>query len=214
MTIPLTIDVVSDVVCPWCYVGKRRLEAALAARNDIVPEIRWRPFFLDPTVPRAGKPRIDYITGKFGGADKITPAHQRLTGLGKDTGIEFHFEAIDIQPNTLDAHRLIGWASAEGKADALVENLFSGFFVNGVNLADRASLAEAAARAGMDAKRVSADLASDKDEELVAKQAQAASASGIGGVPFFVFGGKVAVAGAQEAEVLSSAIDQALAAGA
>jgi predicted DsbA family dithiol-disulfide isomerase len=214
MTIPLTIDVVSDVVCPWCYVGKRRLEAALAARNDIVPEIRWRPFFLDPTVPRAGKPRIDYITGKFGGADKITPAHQRLTGLGKDAGIEFHFEAIDIQPNTLDAHRLIGWASAEGKADALVENLFSGFFVNGVNLADRASLAEAAARAGMDAKRVSADLASDKDEELVAKQAQAASASGIGGVPFFVFGGKVAVAGAQEAEVLSSAIDQALAAGA
>jgi predicted DsbA family dithiol-disulfide isomerase len=212
MTTPITIDVVSDVVCPWCYVGKMRLQAALAARTDIAPEIRWRPFFLDPTVPREGKPRIDYITGKFGGVEKITPAHQRLTGIGKDIGIDFQFEKIDVQPNTLDAHRLISWASTEGKADALVEYLFSDFFVNGVNLADQASLAAAAARAGMDEAKVRADLASDKDEEIIAKQAQAASASGIGGVPFFVFAGKVAVSGAQEAEVLSSAIDQALAA--
>lgn len=214
MPTPLTIDVVSDVVCPWCYVGKRRLEAALASRTDIAPEIRWRPFFLDPTVPRAGKPRIDYITGKFGGVDKITPAHERLTGIGKAVGIDFNFAGIEVQPNSLDAHRLISWAQAEDKADALVENLFAGFFVNGVNLADHASLAAAAARAGMDPAKVVADLASDKDEEIVAKQAQAASASGIGGVPFLVFGGKVAVSGAQEAEVLSSAIDQALAASA
>ena len=214
MATMLTIDVVSDVVCPWCYVGKKRLEVALAARNDIAPEIRWRPFFLDPTVPRAGKPRIDYITGKFGGVDKITPGHQRLAGLGKQIGIDFNFEAIEVQPNTLDAHRLIGWATAEGKADALVDSLFTGFFVKGENLADRAVLADLAARAGMDSKKVAAALASNQDEELVAKQAQAASASGIGGVPFFVFGGKVAVSGAQESEVLSSAIDQALAAGA
>ena len=211
MAKPITIDVVSDVVCPWCYVGKKRLDATLAARKDIAAEIRWRPFFLDPTVPRAGKSRIDYITGKFGGVAKITPAHERLTGLGKAAGIDFHFDKIEVQPNTLDAHRVIGWASAEGKADALVEAIFADFFVNGVNLADRASLAAAAARAGMDAAQVGADLASGKDEELVAKQAQAASASGIGGVPFFVFGNKVAVSGAQEAEVLSSAIDQALA---
>ncbi len=212
MSTPLTIDVVSDVVCPWCYLGKRRLERALAARPDIAAEIRWRPFFLDPTVPRSGKPRIDYITGKFGGVDKITPGHQRLAGLGKTEGVDFQFDRIEVQPNTLGAHRLIGWAGAEGKADALVENLFADFFVNGVNLADRASLAEAAARAGMDPAQVSADLASDKDEELVAKQAQAASASGIGGVPFFVFGGKIALAGAQEPDVISGAIDQALAA--
>jgi predicted DsbA family dithiol-disulfide isomerase len=210
MATALIIDVVSDVVCPWCYVGKRRLEATLAARKDIAAEIRWRPFFLDPTVPRAGKPRIDYITGKFGGADKITPAHQRLTGLGKDVGIDFNFSAIDVQPNTLDAHRVIAWATEAGKSDAVVENLFADFFVNGVNLAEHASLAAAAGRAGMDAGQVAADLASGKDDEVVAKQAQAASASGIGGVPFFVFGGKVAVSGAQEAEVLSSAIDQAL----
>jgi predicted DsbA family dithiol-disulfide isomerase len=212
MAIPITIDVVSDVVCPWCYVGKKRLQAALAARPDIAPEIRWRPFFLDPTVPRSGKPRIDYITGKFGGVDKITPAHERLIGIGSAAGIDFHFDKIEVQPNTLDAHRLIGWASAEGKADALVENIFADFFVNGVDLSDRANLTKAAARAGMNQAQVSADLASGKDEELVAKQAQAASASGIGGVPFFVFGNKVALSGAQEAEVISSAIDQALAA--
>lgn len=212
MPVPLIIDVVSDVVCPWCYVGKKRLQTALAARPDITPEIRWRPFFLDPTVPCSGKPRIDYITGKFGGVDKITPAHERLAGLGKNAGIDFHFEKIEVQPNTLDAHRLIGWASAEGKADALVENIFADFFVNGVDLSDRANLAAAAARAGMNAAQVSAELASDKDEQLVARQAQAASASGIGGVPFFVFGNKVALSGAQEPEVISSAIDQALAA--
>lgn len=212
MPTPLTIDVVSDVVCPWCYLGKRRLEATLAARHDIAPDIRWRPFFLDPSVPRSGKPRIDYITGKFGSLERIKPAHERLAGLGKENGIDFHFGDIQTQPNTLDAHRVIGWAMAEGKAAPVVENIFADFFVNGVNLADHDALAAAAARGGMDAARVSADLATDKDEELVVKQAQAASASGIGGVPFFVFGGKVAVSGAQEAEVLSSAIDQALAA--
>ncbi len=212
MSEAMTIDVVSDVVCPWCYVGKRRLESTLMERTDIVPEIRWRPFFLDPTVPREGKPRIDYITGKFGSLESIKPAHERLVGLGKVAGIDFHFGDIEKQPNTLDAHRLIGWASAEHKADRLVENLFADFFVNGADLTDRAVLAAIGARAGLDRKAVAADLASDKDEELVRKQAQAASASGIGGVPFFVFGGKIAVAGAQEPEVLSSAIDQALAA--
>ncbi len=210
MATALTIDVVSDVVCPWCFVGKRRLEIALAARKDIAAEVRWRPFFLDPTVPRAGKPRIDYVTGKFGGADKITPAHERLTGLGRTVGIDFHFESIEVQPNTLDAHRLIGWAAEQGKAQAVVGNIFSDFFVNGVNLADQSNLAAAAARAGMNADQVRADLASDKDEALVARQAQAASASGIGGVPFYVFGNKVALSGAQEPEVISSAIDQAL----
>ncbi len=211
MAKPIVIDVVSDVVCPWCYVGKKRLEAALAARPDIAAEIRWRPFFLDPTVPRAGKPRIDYITGNSAARQDYAGA-PRLIGIGKPVGIDFQFDKIEVQPNTLDAHRLIGWAGAEGKADALVENLFADFFVKGVDLSDRANLAAAAGHAGMDAAKVGVDLASDKDEALVAKQAQAASASGIGGVPFFVFGSKVALSGAQEPEVISSAIDQALAA--
>jgi predicted DsbA family dithiol-disulfide isomerase len=212
MSEPMTIDVVSDVVCPWCYLGKRRLEATLAQRNDIVPDVRWRPFFLDPTVPREGKSRIDYITGKFGSLERIKPAHERLVALGKEAGIDFHFSDIEKQPNTLDAHRLIGWASAAGKADGLVENLFADFFVNGADMTDRGVLADLAARAGLDRDTVAADLESDKDEDLVRRQAQAASASGIGGVPFFVFGNKVAVAGAQDPEVLSAAIDQALAA--
>jgi predicted DsbA family dithiol-disulfide isomerase len=212
MSEPMTIDVVSDVVCPWCYLGKRRLETTLAQRTDIVPEVRWRPFFLDPTVPREGKPRIDYITGKFGSLERIKPAHDRLVALGKEAGIDFHFRDIEKQPNTLDAHRLIGWATAAGKADSLVENLFADFFVNGADMTDRGRLAELAGRAGLDRNAIAADLETDKDEDLVRRQAQAASASGIGGVPFFVFGSKVAVAGAQDPEVLSAAIDQALAA--
>lgn len=210
MAMPLTVDVVSDIVCPWCYLGKRRLEAALASRRDISTDIRWRPFFLDPTVPREGKPRIDYITRKFGTLDKITPAHERLMGLGQDEGIDFNFADIDVQPNTIDAHRVIGWAMQAGKARPVVENLFADFFTNGVNLADRDALAAAAGRAGMDQARISADLATDKDEALVVKQAQAASASGIGGVPFFVFGGKIALSGAQGVEVLVSAMEQAI----
>lgn len=212
MSQPLTIDVVSDVVCPWCYLGKRRLEETLAERKDIDADIRWRPFFLDPTVPREGKPRIDYITGKFGSLERVKPAHDRLVGLGQQAGIDFHFGQIERQPNTLDAHRLISWAMAEGKAGPVVDNLFAGFFVNGADLSSIDTLVSIGARAGMDEAQLRQDLTSDKDIELVQRQAQAASASGIGGVPFFVFGGKIAVAGAQEAEVLSSAIDQALAA--
>lgn len=212
MSQPLTIDVVSDVVCPWCYIGKRRLDATLATRADIAAEVHWRPFFLDPTVPREGKPRIDYITGKFGSLERIKPAHERITGLGQQVGIDFHLADIKRQPNTLDAHRLIGWAMTAGTAAAVVENLFADFFVDAADLSSIEVLADAGARAGMDAAQLRADLESDKDVELVQRQAQAASASGIGGVPFYVFGGKVAVSGAQEVEVLSAAIDQALAA--
>lgn len=207
---PLTIDVVSDVVCPWCYVGKRRLETTLAARKDITPDIRFRPFFLDPTIPREGKPRADYILGKFGSFERIKPAHDRLVEVGAELGIDFHFNRIERQPNSLDAHRMIGWAAAEGKAPALVENLFKRFFVEGADLSDPEVLTAAGAAVGLNAGTLRKDLPSDRDVDLVQKQAQAASASGIGGVPFFVFGGKIAVAGAQDSEVLSAAIDQAL----
>lgn len=211
MTIPLKIDVVSDVVCPWCYVGKRRLEATLAGRNDITAEIHWHPFFLDPTVPREGKSREDYIVGKFGSLERIKPAHDRLVGVGAEAGIEFNFKKILRQPNSLNAHRVIAWAMEAGNAAPTIEALFKAFFVDGADLTDDDVLARAGAKAGLDAEKVKADLASDRDADLVSKQAQAASASGIGGVPFFVFGGKLAVSGAQEVAVLNAAIDQALA---
>jgi predicted DsbA family dithiol-disulfide isomerase len=206
----LTIDVVSDVVCPWCFVGKKRLEAALRLRPDVQALVRFHPFFLDPTVPREGKPRIDYITGKFGGTEKITDGHRRLTELGKSVGIDFHFEKIERQPNTLDAHRIIHWAQEEGQAGPVKEKLMSMFFIEGADLTNLDVLASAAKAGGLDPAAIRKDLQSGKDEDLVRKQAQAASASGVGGVPFFVFGNKYALSGAHEPENIASAIDQAM----
>src|ERR1700687_6244269 len=123
------IAFISDVVCPGCYVDKHRLEAALALRPDVETEIHWRPYFLDPRVPREGMARVDYPPRKFGSDERIRPAHERLSRLGREEGIEFHFERIARQPNTLDAHRLIGWAEEAGRAAAGVGKRFFFFFL-------------------------------------------------------------------------------------
>ena len=148
MTEPMTIDVVSDVVCPWCYVGKRRLERALVQQSDEKVEIRWLPFFLDPSVPAGGIPRIDYITRKFGTSGKITPAHERLVGIGAGIGIDFKFERIERQPNTLDAHRVIGWAQEAGRASPVVNRLFELFFTEGADIGAHDVLIEVGKFAG------------------------------------------------------------------
>lgn len=210
MKSPLNIDIVSDVVCPWCYLGKRRLERALAQRPDVEATLRWLPFYLDPSVPPQGITRFEYISRKFGTSEKITPMHQRLVGLGARAGVDFRFEKIERQPNTRDAHRLIAWAQAAGKGDAIVERLFAMFFTDGADLTKLDVLADAGQAVGLDAGALIRDLESEKDKALIDRQASAATAAGIGGVPFFVFGKKVAVSGAQEVEVLVSAIDQAL----
>jgi predicted DsbA family dithiol-disulfide isomerase len=210
MAAQITIDVVSDVVCPWCYLGKRRLDQALAQRPGLEVELRWLPFFLDPSVPGDGIPRVDYISRKFGTDDKITPVHRRLVGLGAPLGIDFQFEKIERQPNTLDAHRVIAWAQEAGKAGPVVERLFALFFTDGADLSQHEVLVEAGRAAGLDADLLRRDLASDRDAQTVERQAAAASSAGIGGVPFFVFGKRIAVAGAQETEVMTAAIDRAL----
>jgi predicted DsbA family dithiol-disulfide isomerase len=204
------IDIVSDVVCPWCYVGKRRLERALAQRPNVHTGLRWLPFFLDPTVPREGMLRADYISRKFGTDEKVTPTHERLITIGSEVGIDFRFEKIERQPNTLDAHRLIGWAQEAGRAGAVVDRLFALFFSEGADLTRRDVLVEAGRVGGLEAEEVRRDLSGDRDITYVGRQAIAASKAGIGGVPFFVFGKKIAVSGAQEVEVLTGAIDQAL----
>ena len=208
--IPLTIDIVSDVVCPWCYVGKRRLESALRQRPQIKGEIRWVPYFLEARVPPEGMPRVDYIGQKFGVYERFTPGHERLIPLGADVGIDFRFDRIYRQPNTLDAHRIVGWAQKSGKAGPVVERLFSMFFVEGGDLSDREMLVAAGRAGGLDSDEMRRDLLTDRDRRFVERQANAAARAGIGGVPFFVFGKKISVAGAHEVEVLVSAIDQAL----
>lgn len=210
MSTALTIDIISDVVCPWCYVGKRRLQRAMAQRPDIQFDVRWLPYFLEARTPPAGMPRIDYITQKFGTYDKVTPGHARLVPIGTEIGINFRFERISWQPNTLDAHRVIGWAQAAGNAGPVVDRLFAMFFTEAANLSDRESLVEAGRAGGMDPDALRRDLSSDRDKDFIEKQAIAAARAGIGGVPFFVFGKKISVAGAHEVDVLVSAVDQAL----
>lgn len=205
----LVVDVVSDVVCPWCYVGKRRLEAALALRDNANTAIRWRPFQLDGTIPAEGLDRVTYMTRKFGSLDRIAGIQERLTAIGADEGIAFDFAAIRRSPNTLDAHRLIRWADGLGRQGDIVEALFRAFFVEGRDIGDRTVLAEIAAEQELDRSEAAAMLVSGRDVELVTHEIEMAHQIGVQGVPFFIFASKLAVSGAESAEVLAGAMAQA-----
>jgi predicted DsbA family dithiol-disulfide isomerase len=215
VTEALTIDVVSDVVCPWCYIGKRRLEAALArlraAEPDLPIAVRWHPFELNPDLPPAGADRRAYLEAKFGGPDRAREIYARVSAAGATVGIPFAFDAIVRQPNTREAHRLVAWAQSrrEGDADALVERLFQAYFVDGRYVGDREELVRIAADAGFDPDDARAFLASDALRDAVAASERRARAMGVSGVPFFIFDGKVAVSGAHEPETLLDAIAQA-----
>lgn len=212
----LVIDIVSDVVCPWCYVGKHKLEAALTTLREGAPQInivqRWHPFQLNPDMPLAGIPRVDYVEVKFGGKVRAAEVNARVRAAGADVGIAFDFDGIVRQPNTLDAHRLIAWAQQQGDAaavDALVEALFRGFFVEGQRLDDHESLAALAANAGFAAELVRALFASDALRAEVEAEDREARESGINGVPFFIFNGRTAVSGAHDPPTLLEAITAA-----
>ncbi|RUU15382.1 DsbA family oxidoreductase, partial [Mesorhizobium sp. M6A.T.Ca.TU.002.02.2.1] len=152
----ITVDVVSDVVCPWCFIGQKRLDKAIAAASDIDVHIRWRPFQLDPTIPPEGKDRREYMVAKFGSDERIREIHARIEPLGEAEGINFAFAAIKVAPNTLDAHRVIRWAGAAGEVmqNRLVRRLFQLNFEEGANLGDHLVLINAAREAGMDASVV------------------------------------------------------------
>ncbi|MRG55359.1 disulfide bond formation protein DsbA [Phyllobacterium sp. SYP-B3895] len=205
-----TIDVVSDVVCPWCFVGRKRLEQALELNPDIDVSVNWRPFQLDPTIPPQGKDRKRYMQEKFGSSDRIFEIHQQLTELGKEVGIEFDFDSIEISPNTLDAHRLIRWASQAqpNVQDTLVGILFSYYFEQGKDIGDAEVLLEAAAEAGMDVAIVASLLPTDADAVGVRQEIDTANQIGVRGVPCFILDQKYALMGAQSAETLADAIRQ------
>lgn len=209
-TAAITIDVVSDVVCPWCYVGVRRLDAALAALPDIEAEVHWRPFQLDPTIPPEGRDRKDYMRGKFGSDERIRQLHDNLVQSTLDAGIPFAFEKIRIAVNTLDAHRLIRWAGGQNPQlqGAVVRALFKANFEEGRNVGDHAVLSEIAAEAGMDNAVVAALLPTDADREAVRAEIEQAQRMGISGVPCFLLERKYAVMGAQPTEALTDAIRQ------
>ncbi len=205
---PLKIDIVSDVVCPWCYIGKRRIENALALVPDVPVEVHWRPFFLNAWVPREGISRDEYLTTKFGSPEAYKGIAGRVVAAAEEEGLSYRPDLVKRQPNTIDCHRLIHWAEAQGKAAEMKQRLMELYFRDGGDLTDVDVLVQAAADVGLDAGETRRRLATDEDIALISGQAQEASDKGISGVPTFVFAQKYAVSGAQPAEQLARAIRQ------
>lgn len=203
----MQIDVISDVVCPWCYIGKRNLEAALASwreqhPDDEAPQVNWHPFQLNPDLPETGMPRAQYIADKFGGPDRAKEIYARVSGAGRKAGIEFNFDGIVRQPNTIDPHRLVHLAGEQGKQDEMVEALFRSYFLDEADLTKADTLADIAADAGLDREQVASYLATDQDKPLIHNSDHRARTIGVQGVPFFIFNQRYAVSGAQPPDVL------------
>ena len=205
---PVRIDVVSDIVCPWCFIGKHRLEKAIALNPDIPVEVHWRPYFLNDWIPREGISREQYLTTKFGSPERYQSIAQRVSAAAAAEGLTYAMDKISRQPNTLDAHRLIRWADEIGKAAEMKQRLMDLYFTEGADLTNHAVLAQAAADIGLDAEATRKALASDKDVAEIEREALSAKEAGIDGVPCFIFGGKFAISGAQAPEYLAEAIER------
>ncbi len=205
---PVRIDVVSDVVCPWCFIGKRRLEKALAIASDVPVEVHWRPYFLNDWIPVEGIGRDQYLTTKFGSPERYKGIAQRVRAAAAAEGLDYAVDKISRQPNTRDAHRLIRWADGIGKAADMKQRLMDLYFTEGADLSNRAVLVQAAADVGLDPEDVRAALDSDKDIAEIEQEVEAAKEAGIQGVPYFILDGKYAISGAQAPEALAQAIEQ------
>jgi predicted DsbA family dithiol-disulfide isomerase len=203
------IDVVSDVVCPWCYLGKRNLEIALEQIGDLSIEVTWRPFQLDPTTPPEGVDRKTYFERKFGSLEAIAPAHARLVEMGRKVGIDYRFDDIRRTPNTLDAHRVIRWANEAGLGNVMVDRLFRAFFTEALDIGDRGILADLASEVGLDRETVAARLAAGDDRQSVEQEIEEAQRMGVTGVPCIIVNHRYAVMGAQPPGTIVEAIRQA-----
>ncbi|HWX89251.1 MAG TPA: DsbA family oxidoreductase [Rhizomicrobium sp.] len=205
----MQIDVISDTVCPWCFIGKRRLMRAMEQRPAIAFDVKWRPYRLDPTVPKGGMDRQAYMRAKFGDDPmKIVEMYKLIAQEGAKDGIAFDFAAVTRRPDSLDSHRLIRWAESHGVQDEVVERLFIAYFENGEDIGDIRVLADIADLSGMDGIEVAQMLDGDTDTALVEREDAIAHEMGVTGVPAMIFGSKLAVSGAREPEVLLSVIDR------
>lgn len=203
----VNVDIISDTICPWCFIGKRRFERALAERPDVEVEVQWRTFQLNPDMPAGGMDRGDYLSHKFGGREQAQAVYANIRGAGTPEGISFDFDAIPRTPNTIDSHRLIRWAGSAGVQDAVVERLFERYFEQGGDIGDRDELIEVARHAGMDSNLVADLFERGEDVELVRKEDEAARAMGVNAVPCFVFAKKYVVFGAQEPDAFDELFD-------
>ena len=205
----VTIDVVSDVVCPWCFIGKKRIEKAIALKPDIPVTLRFHPYFLNDWIPREGISREEYLITKFGSVERYAQIAERVKAAAADEGLVYAPDKISRQPNTTDCHRLILWADKSGNAARMKQRLMDLYFTEGGDLTSNDVLAQAAADVGLDRAEISRLLATEQDVDIVTQQAQAAKESGIDGVPCFIFGGALAVSGAQSPDYLAGAIERA-----
>ena len=206
----LTIDVISDIMCPWCYIGKRRLEEA-STLVEVPLDVRWRPYQLDPSLPAEGKDRAVYLQEKFGGAERAQAINERISAVGRESGIDFAFDRITRSPNSLNCHRLVRWARHDGVQEALVERLFAAYFTEGDDLTRDERLIVLAGEVGMDARLVAELLGSDADVAETLAEIETAHRIGVTGVPCFIIDGKYAVMGAETPEHLADAIRKAAA---
>ncbi|PPR64195.1 MAG: hypothetical protein CFH10_00310 [Alphaproteobacteria bacterium MarineAlpha4_Bin2] len=203
----ISIDVFSDPVCPWCFIGKRRLEEALQARPEIETEIRWHCFQLNPMMPREGMSREDYLALKFGNTDNARKLYTNISGIGEQAGIPFRFDRILIIPNTVNAHRLIRLAGQHGLHNEIVEQLFIEYFLHGMDIGKTNNLISLASSQGLNASEIEAYLKSSEDFEAIKREDMRARQLGIQGVPFFIIDRQYAISGAQEAEAFYPLFD-------
>ena len=205
----LELSIVSDAICPWCYVGKRRLEQAIALMDGVRPvRVAWRPFELNPQMPKEGIERREYRMRKFGSWERSLALDAQMSEVGKSVGIAFRYDLMKRTPNTLDAHRLIWLAGHLGVQDAMVETLFRGYFSEGRDIGDTAVLADLAATAGINREQAAAFLSSTSGSSEVAAEEQVAIRAGLSGVPTFVLNGRVLFSGAQPPEMIAQALSQ------
>jgi predicted DsbA family dithiol-disulfide isomerase len=202
------IDVFSDVVCPWCYIGERRLAAGLAQRPGLRATRSWRPFQLQPEMPAEGIPWAEMVRGKFGGPERAAAMFRQVSAAGAPDGIRFEWERVATAPNTVDAHRLVLWAAERGREWEMAGALFGAYFTEGRDLGSADDLAAAAARAGLDPEEARAFLAGDGGRDEVRRSQEEARSLGISGVPFFVIDGRWAISGAQPVETFLRAFDE------
>jgi predicted DsbA family dithiol-disulfide isomerase len=203
----MQIDIISDVICPWCFIGKRRLEKALALRPELVAEIAWRPFQLNPDMPPEGMERQSYLAAKFGGGAHAERIYTHVAEAGATADIAFAFDRIRRTPNTRDAHSLIRFAAAADCADRTVEALFRAYFIEGRDIGDRAVLTEIAGEVGLDAEAARRWLARKAELDHVLAEDRQARRLGINAVPCFIFERQYAVSGAQEPEFFLPVFD-------
>jgi predicted DsbA family dithiol-disulfide isomerase len=205
----MRIDVVFDAVCPWCYVGKRRIEAALRQRPNLTIEINWWPFLLNPDMPYGGMERGSYLVRKFGSEARVRRIYGAIADAGQSVDIDFAFDRIRYTPNSVNAHRLIRFAARKNRAGAAVEALFLNYFVNGRNIGEIEVLVDIGAHLGLDAAALDAYLVGHEDVAFIYEENARAHRMGINSVPSYVFNGSMVISGAHEASILARMLDAA-----